>query len=159
MLWSISRINHLGSLLKLARDSGRVVVLASDHGHVWHRPDATSYSSDEGSRWRANTGEPRDGEILLTGDRVRDDKGQQAVIAPGDDVVRRCLEALNGSGGIMTPTAFSKAADVPAARLDGLIARIQRLLNVDGYEILTLSRSENRIELNVVKLKRQFDLE
>ena len=59
----------------------------------------------------------------------------------------------------MTPIAFSKAADVPAARLDGLISRIQRLLNVDGYEILTLSRSENRIELNVVKLKRQFDLE
>ena len=40
MLWTISRISPLGSLLKLARDSGRVVVLASDHGHVWHRPDA-----------------------------------------------------------------------------------------------------------------------
>jgi hypothetical protein len=285
MLWSISRISHLGSLLKLARDSGRVVVLASDHGHVWHRPDAKSFSSDEGSRWRAQTGEVRDGEMLLTGSRVRDDKGQQAVIAPWvetiyygrqqngyhggitpqemvcplvlltdkssaysglhtceypkpewwlsaptataaveeapvsvtvskgqltlfdqmheeaaqpeppaptlpktvpaqgwigrlltseayrnqkdlirrhapeDDVVRRCLETLDANGGIMTPTAFSKAADVPAARLDGLIARIQRLLNVDGYEILTLSRNENRIELNVVKLKRQFDLE
>lgn len=287
MLWSISRINHLGSLLKLARDSGRVVVLASDHGHVWHRPDATSFPSDEGSRWRAKTGELREGEMLLTGGRVRDDKGQQAVIAPWvetvyygrqqngyhggvtpqemvcplvlltdkssaysglhtceypkpewwssaptataaveeppvlvtvpkgqatlfdfdpvddaaeepapplvtptpaatpkawvgrllaseayknqkdlirrhapeDDVVRRCLETLDASGGIMTPTAFSKAADVPAARLDGLIARIQRLLNVDGYEILTLSRNENRIELNVAKLKRQFDLE
>ena len=31
-------------------------------------------------------------------------------------------------------------------------------VNVDGYEILTFSRTENRIELNVVKLKRQFDL-
>jgi hypothetical protein len=27
------------------------------------------------------------------------------------------------------------------------------------YEILTLDRTENRIELNVTKLKRQFDLE
>ena len=53
----------------------------------------------------------------------------------------------------MTPAAFSKAADIPAARLDGLIARIQRLLNVDGYEILTLNRNENKIELNVAKLK------
>jgi hypothetical protein len=285
MLWSISRISHLGSLLKLARDSGRVVVLASDHGHVWHRHDAKSFSSDEGSRWRAQKGEVRDGEMLLTGGRVQDDKGRQAVIAlwvetiyygrqqngyhggitpqemvcplvlltdkcsaysglhtceypkpewwssaptataavgeppvsvtfpkgqmtlfdqmheeaaqpetpaptlpksvpsqgwigrlltseayknqkdlirrhaPEDDVVRRCLETLDANGGIMTPTAFSKAADVPAARLDGLIARIQRLLSVDGYEILTLSRNENRIELNVVKLKRQFDLE
>ena len=287
MVWSVSRISPLGALLKRARDSGRVVVLASDHGHVWHRPDAKSYSSDEGSRWRASIGEPRDGELLLTGGRVRDDEGRPAVIAPWvetlyygrqqngyhggitpqemvcplvlltdkssaysglftcehpkpewwfpqpnaecgmrnaesetvrvrapgqqtlfdglpdelpavapiprsalrvphsrewvgrllaseaykgqkdlirrhapeDDVVRRCLEALDQSGGIMTPTAFAKAADVPAARLDGLIARIQRLLNVDGYEILTLSRNENRIELNVTKLKRQFDLE
>lgn len=79
--------------------------------------------------------------------------------APKDDLVRRCLLALDSSGGIMTPAAFSKAAEVPAGRLDGLIARIQRLLNVDGYEILTMSRSENRIELNVLKLKRQLDLE
>ena len=78
--------------------------------------------------------------------------------APEDDLVRRCLEALDTSGGMMTPVAFSKAADVPAGRLDGLIARIQRLLNVDGYEILTMSRTENRIELNVLKLKRQFDV-
>ena len=48
---------------------------------------------------------------------------------------------------------------MPAARLDGLIARMQRLLNVDGYEILTLNRTENRVELNVSKLKRQFDVE
>lgn len=79
--------------------------------------------------------------------------------APEDEIVRRCLEALDASGGIMTPPAFSKAADIPASRLDGLIARIQRLLNVDGYEILTFSRSENRIELNVPKLMRQFDLD
>ena len=40
-----------------------------------------------------------------------------------------------------------------------MIAQIKRLLNVDGYEILTLNRNENKIELNVAKLKRQFDLE
>jgi hypothetical protein len=30
---------------------------------------------------------------------------------------------------------------------------------VDGYEILTLNRNENKVELNVAKLKRQFDLD
>ena len=59
----------------------------------------------------------------------------------------------------MTPTAFAKAADVPMARLDGLVVKMQRVLNVDGYEILTLDRNENRVELNVGKLKRQFDLD
>ena len=98
-------------------------------------------------------------ERLLASEAYKNQRDLIRRHAPEDDVVRRCLETLDGSGGIMTPTAFSKAADVPSARLDGLIALIQRLLNVDGYEILTLSRNENRIELNVVKLKRQFDLE
>ncbi len=79
--------------------------------------------------------------------------------APEDDLVRRALVVIDEAGGIMTPAAFSNAAEIPAARLDGLVARIQRLLNVDGYEILTFNRSENRIEINVAKLRRQFDLE
>ena len=36
---------------------------------------------------------------------------------------------------------------------------MQRILNVDGYEILTLDRNENRVEVNIAKLKRQFDLD
>jgi hypothetical protein len=89
-------------------------------------------------------------------------KAQKAMIrrhAPDDAVVQSSLEVLDASGGIMTPAAFAKAADLPPARLDGLIARMQRLLNVDGYEILTLNRNENKVELNVARLKKQFDLD
>lgn len=286
--WTINRISPLGAVLKLARDSGRVVILASDHGHVWHRPEAKLFSGNAGSRWRSPTGDLQDGEIAITGSRVREETGSRTVVvpwvetiyygkqqngyhggatpqemvsplvilmdktstysslfaceypkpewwsappvasllveeprtpvavvvskwpkglfddqfeedakpavtpiqsvpqattvsvawldrlfasagykdqkelvrrhAPEDGLVRRCLNALDSSGGIMTPAAFAKAADISAARIDGLIAQMQRLLNVDGYEILTFSRSENRIELNVSKLKRQFDL-
>ena len=289
--WTISRINPLGALLRLARDSGRVVILASDHGHVWHRADAQYRAHEAGSRWRPNDDSCADDEIVLSGSRVLGDGNSNSVIAPwtetvyygrqqngyhggatpqemlaplilltdkssaysglysceypkpdwwsaapvaapvmeepkvvirisppsgqqslfdnlppqeepkpvaegkavvetqpkagGDDwidrllssraykdqksmirrhapddaVVRISLESLSASGGIMTPTAFARAADVPMARLDGLIAQMQRLLNVDGYEILTLDRNENRVELNVAKLKRQFDLD
>ena len=59
----------------------------------------------------------------------------------------------------MTPVAFANAANVSAARLDGMISKLQRMLNVDGYEILTLERNENRVEVNITKLKRQFDLD
>jgi hypothetical protein len=283
MLWSISRISYLGSLLKLARDSGRVVILASDHGHVWNRPDARKLSSETGSRWRLNQGTVEPGELVITGSRVRDGRDGNAVIvpwseaiyyerqhngyhggatpqemvcplvvlrdkssaysglfpceypkpewwsmpptatvepspvsappkhretlfddmpeereepvrpapavppvtvspkdwikrllssqaykaqkamirrhAPDDALVESSLAALDASGGIMTPAAFAKATDLPPARLDGLIARMQRLLNVDGYEILTLNRNENKVELNVAKLKKQFDLD
>jgi hypothetical protein len=279
--WTIHRISPLGSLLTLARDSGRVVVLASDHGHVWHRSDARSVPREAGGRWRPRGEAPADDEIALTGGRVRDGAGGTSVVvpwservhygrpqngyhggatpqemvcplvlladrssaytglfpcehprpdwwssapvkaavppegrsspappspkrpptlfdhlpdepeeakepamqagewigrlfacpvykaqkelvrrhAPEDEVVRRALAVLEGGGGLMTPAAFSHLAGIPAARLDGLVARIQRLLNVDGYEVLTLNRAENKIELNVPRLRRQFDLE
>jgi hypothetical protein len=98
-------------------------------------------------------------ERLLASQAYKDQKDSVRRHAPEDELVQRCLAALDAQGGMMTPAAFSKAADVAAGRLDGLIARIQRVLNVDGYEVLTLSRAENRIELNITKLKRQFDLD
>lgn len=290
--WSIGRISPLRALLRLARDSGRVVILASDHGHVWHRPDGQYRPYEESSRWRSDDGKCAHDEIVLTGSRVvvgnntvtvpwteqvyygrqqngyhggaspqemvcplilltdkastysglyrceypkpdwwtvapvasaevetprvtitvpiksgaptlfdlegvENEKGarmkeeptpsdrpsapvlshshdwiaalfnsqaykdQKAMLRrhPVDDtVLRSCLSALSASGGIMTPTAFAKAADIPMARLDGLVRQVGRVLNVDGYEILTLDRTENRVELNVAKLKRQFDL-
>jgi hypothetical protein len=278
--WTINRISPLGSLLKLARDSGRVVILASDHGHVWHRPDARTVPMETGGRWRPKRQDLADDEISISGRRVRDGAGGNIITvpwservfygrqqngyhggatpqemicplvllkdrssaysglfdceypkpdwwspapirtvvsseapalvettspkrrptlfdnlreepeeaksptaaprvwitkllasqvyksqkeqvrrhAPEDNIVRQTLTVLEASGGIMTPAAFSNASGIPAARLDGLIARTQRLLNVDGYEILTLNRIENKIELNLAKLKRQFDL-
>ena len=281
--WTVNRIGPLGSLLKLARDSGRVVVLASDHGHVWHRPDARTVPLVSGGRWRTEGGDLAEDEIALAGGRVRDGAGGTSVVvpwservhygrpqngyhggatpqemvcplvlltdqssaysglypcehprpdwwssaparaavraeerpspapapaspkrpptlfdhlhdepeeaetprkkagewvdrlfasqvykdqkelvrrhAPEDEVVRRTLAVLEAGGGLMTPAAFAQAADIPAARLDGLVARIQRLLNVDGYEVLALNRGENKIELNVARLRRQFDLD
>src|SRR5271157_899086 len=279
--WTINRIGPLGSLLKLARDSGRVVILASDHGHVWHRPDARNVPLETGGRWRPKSQDLAEDEITLSGRRVKDDVGGNSITvpwservfygrqqngyhggatlqemvcplvllkdrssaysglfdcehpkpdwwssapvrtvvrsetpalvevtspkrqptlfdnlreepvepepqttaprewigklfasqvyksqkelirrhAPEDSIVRQTLTVLESSGGLMTPTAFSNAASIPAARLDGLIALIQRLLNVDGYEILTLNRTENKIELNLARLKRQFDLD
>jgi hypothetical protein len=98
-------------------------------------------------------------EKFLSSTGYKDQKGLVRRHALDDELVRRCLEAVNSSGGIMTPVAFSKAAEIPPVRLDGLIKQLQRLLNVDGYEILTFSRTENRVELNITKLKRQFDLD
>lgn len=276
--WTIDRISPLGAVLKTARDAGRVVVLVSDHGHVWHRTAAIADSSDTCERWR-NYEEPiQDGEAVISGERVslglagrpqivvpwaeeirygghksgyhggaspqemicplvilvdkssdfgglhlvefptpdwwreapspaapapteltepiptevdtkyplfagtkphttvaeteaawldeligspvyREQKSMVRRHAPDDDVVHRCLAALDRAGGMMTPGAFAQAADVPATRLDGLVAKIQRILNIDGYEVLSLDRSQNRIELNINRLKRQFGLE
>lgn len=66
--WTVKQVGKLGSLLDAAARAGRPVLLTSDHGHVWDRGEAVKTRSGESARYR--TGEPHEGEILATGDRV-----------------------------------------------------------------------------------------
>jgi hypothetical protein len=302
--WTVESIRPLGALLHVAREAGRVVILASDHGHVWHRESAPIPADDAAARWRPVTEESgiRDGEVLLEGECVRgpgdghrlvaawadearygaarngyhggaspqemlaplmllsdvtarvpalepceprrpawwDAPGRRrpdvsghagsaiasssparparipsgflfhpeppedaatgpvaaytpalpvaagpwpSEVAPGwlkrlvqsptyqaqrqmvrkfapeDEVVTRVLEVLLSQDGSMTPAALARRIGQPPARLDGLIAKVQRLLNVEGYDVLRLDRQRELVELDVPMLKRQFGLE
>ena len=100
--WSINRISPLGDLLKLARDSGRVVVLAADHGHVWHRPDAQLLASEVSTRWRPKSDDLHEGEISITGERVRDELGLKTIIVPWTETIYYKRQQ-NGYHGGATP--------------------------------------------------------
>src|SRR5262245_40039212 len=78
---------------------------------------------------------------------------------PDDTTVLGVLEALDRHGGTLTFAALAQQAGVLPLRLDGLLAKLQRLLNVDGYEVLQVDRTQNRVSLNVPLLRRQFELE
>ncbi len=265
-IWTVDRIGPLGALMELARDTGRIVILTSDHGHVWHRPEATRCEGDGFGRWRYDGPILADGEIKISGPRVLDDQGRHSLVlsknetfyyggqhngyhggatpqemicplviltgdqpesfkksgkivpakidepnwwfpdpvkspvadikeaatkprrflweesenwierifqspiyinqkgimkkhAPEDSQVRQCLGILHRHGTMMTPAAFAAETGIPSSRLDGFAAQLKRLLNVDGYDVLTFSRTENKIELNLQRLKRQFDIE
>jgi hypothetical protein len=286
--WGVEPIKPLGALLQAARDAGRVVVLVSDHGHVWHQDDSVLRKADGGERWRPASGAAEPDEILLEGPRVRTPQDQTRVIVPWDEGLRYgtarngyhggatpqemlaplvllvpqsgqlrkgmwpcqlaaptwweepvpeaipshpaervsptttppppvgdqrdlvhqapsttageaaelaapgdstwmakllsspvyqgqkalvqknvpededvvgCLEVLDRHGGTLTPIALARQAGILPSRLDGLLAKLQRLLNVDGYEVLQVDRTRNRVTLHVPLLKRQFELE
>jgi hypothetical protein len=287
--WTLEAIRPLGALLRAARDAGRVVVLAADHGHVWHRQGSAYHKAAEaGERWRPADVEPaRPGELLAEGARVRDGRDRPRVIVPWDEGLRygnakngyhggvtpqemlaplivlasastlprkglvpcrlqppawwddpaapavlppdgvagrptrtgqprtlfdfggaiaptpelevpasvppcppatptfqallrseiygaqkqlvqkhlpddatvlAVLESLDRHGGTLTFAALAQQAGVLPLRLDGLLAKLQRLLNVDGYEVLQVERTQNRVALNVPLLRRQFQL-
>jgi hypothetical protein len=78
---------------------------------------------------------------------------------PDDATVLRVLGAMDRHGGTMTFAALAQQAEVLPLRLDGLLAKLQRLLNVDGYEVLQVDRTQNRVTLNAPLLRRQFELE
>jgi hypothetical protein len=283
--WTLDRVRPLAALLQAARDGGRLVVVASDHGHVWHR-DRSDYrkAAGAGERWRPADSPPGDGEILVANSRVLASGAQRVVVPwdeairygiakkgyhggatpqemlapllvlthattplrsglspcrliapnwwelplaapafppvvesvteprrstlgslfdvvpvaegssatptrtmtgagrpwldrlfesevfrsqkavadqnlPGDADVRRCLEVIEDSGGAITFNGLAQRAGVPAARLDDFLAKLQRLLNVDGYEVLQVDRAGNQVGLKQSLLLRQFEIE
>jgi hypothetical protein len=56
----------------------------------------------------------------------------------------------------MKPTLAQRLA-VPPIRVDGLLASLQRILNIDGYPVLTIDSSQT-VRLNLMLLKEQFAL-
>lgn len=79
--------------------------------------------------------------------------------APIDEkILQRLLMALSSRGGSMTTPALAIAIGMAEHRLSGLIAVLQRLLNVEGYAILDRQDAANTVSLNVALLKKQFDL-
>jgi hypothetical protein len=76
-----------------------------------------------------------------------------------DDVMlQRLLATLVSRGGSITAPALAGAIGVPEHRLPGLLAVMQRLLNVEGYAILDRQDAANTVVLNVLLLKKQFEL-
>ena len=77
---------------------------------------------------------------------------------PAEKVFAQLLETINQSGGKLTSTALARALEFPALRLPGLLAKVQRVLNIDGYAVLSRDDASDTIELNRGLLLKQFDL-
>jgi hypothetical protein len=76
-----------------------------------------------------------------------------------DDRIRQCLVALDERGGKLTRTALARALGVAPLRVSGMMTALRRLLNVDGYAVLTFDETSDTVELNRALLDTQFGLE
>lgn len=69
--WTLDKITLLRQVLEAARESGRVVVLTSDHGHVLdHDSFFQQSSSDNGERYQLAADNISEYEVSVTGNRV-----------------------------------------------------------------------------------------
>ncbi len=78
---------------------------------------------------------------------------------PSDELIRKLLIALNGSGGKLTSTALARKMDVLPFRLSTILAAIQRVLNVEGYSILMKDDASDSVEFNQTLLCVQFGIQ
>ena len=86
--------------------------------------------------------------------------GQQMEVFGGrlkKEQVEQALRVLAERNGVQMKPAFAQRLAMPQIRVDGLIASLQRILNVDGYPVLTIDSSQT-VRLNLALLKEQFAL-
>ncbi|MDQ7993692.1 MAG: BREX-2 system phosphatase PglZ, partial [Propionicimonas sp.] len=70
--WTADAVKHLVPLLQLARDTGRVVIITADHGHIVERRlgNQRSYPGTANARYRPVTADLGADEVLVSGSRV-----------------------------------------------------------------------------------------
>jgi hypothetical protein len=71
--------------------------------------------------------------------------------------VEQSLAVLAERNGVQMKGAFGQRLGMVPVRVDGLLASLQRILNVDGYAVLTVDSSQT-IRLNLTLLREQFAL-
>jgi len=77
---------------------------------------------------------------------------------PPEEIVVRFLGFLAERGGKATVAALARRLDEPSHRVIGRVAAFQRLLNIEGYPILSRDEESGTVELNESLLREQFEL-
>ncbi len=95
---------------------------------------------------------------LLSSSVFEEQKRLGGRAVPANDVLSRLLIAIDERGGKITSPALARAIQFSPMRLRGLLAIAQRILNVDGFSVLTRDEASDTVELNCDLLCRQFDL-
>lgn len=118
--WNLDTITHLRALLEAARQSGRIVVLTADHGHVLERRDGEyrKYPATHGKRARPVTPGPGPDEVLVRGPRVLTED-HAAILAVSERLRYGALNAGYHGGAspaeVIVPVIVLHPGDAPTA--------------------------------------------
>lgn len=93
---------------------------------------------------------------LFASTSYADQEARAGRVALPRERVAQVLAALDARGGTLTRAALARAAAIPPARLPGVLSGLVRLLNVDGYGVVSLS--DDDVTLDRPMLDQQFGL-
>ena len=142
--------------------------VAEEHPVWWYpesaQPTVPSVQKSRKTRARAE-GPLLEGLIVSEPDWIRDFAAgellaEQLRIAGGRleiSKVEIAVRALVSRNGVMMKPAFAQSMEIPLFRVDGLLSNLQRVVNVDGYPVLSVDSSQT-VRLDISLLKTQFGL-
>lgn len=79
-------------------------------------------------------------------------------LAPPPKTVKDVLATLEAHRNRVSKRLLAQAIQAPEFRLRGILAGLQRLLNVDGYQVLSVEEETETVLLDIDLLKKQFQL-
>jgi hypothetical protein len=79
--------------------------------------------------------------------------------APTQEKLRNFLQALDERGGTMLRAALAQKLGEPELRMPGIVAAVRRVLNVEGYSVLSVDEASGSVVLNKQLLEVQFELD
>jgi hypothetical protein len=84
--------------------------------------------------------------------------GQRSFVrkAPDDTAVASLIDGLARAGGKLPMQAAAELIGQPAFRMPGYLVQVGRLINLDGYQIISAVDSGRTVELNIELLRTQF---
>lgn len=85
-------------------------------------------------------------------------KSRLGRVVISDDQLRTLLLFLDKRDGQQMLAAIVQELGIPAIRVTGFLAGVQKILNVDGYPVLSIDRAAKTVKLNIESLKKQFEL-
>jgi len=123
---------------------------------------ATADRAASAGRVGSSTGGARAGaewiDALLASDRLEAQRTKSARTHLPDERLREILGALDERGGKLTRAALAKKLGVAPLRVGGILSALRRVLNVEGYAVLSVDEASDTIELNRTLLETQFGL-
>ncbi|WP_406298462.1 BREX-2 system phosphatase PglZ [Embleya sp. NBC_00888] len=82
--------------------------------------------------------------------------------SPDRKVVAAVIDALDAAGGTLSLAAVGAAVIASGGRAqtrsEGFVTMLTRLLNVEGYDVISLIDARTRVQLNRTTLREQFEL-
>lgn len=95
-------------------------------------------------------------ELIVKSKLYQNQKQTATRIVVNDLVTAKILFALEKRDWKATVVALSDAVEIPPFRLRGMLPGIQRLLNIDGQQVMTICRDSDTVELNEALVIQEF---
>jgi hypothetical protein len=74
------------------------------------------------------------------------------------DRIAEALRQLDANGGRLLRPAFASRMSLPLLRVGPVVAAMQRVLNIDGYAVLSIDEAADMVVLDRPLLERQFSI-